>query len=114
LSFQLPFLKEKTWTKCDVFEKLKAGHLKNVDQRKAGCMIIRKTNMSVEFVKMWYETCCNYKLLDDSPSICPNDPSFKENRHDQSIFSILCGKYNIKYIKNETANCQDTEKPILV
>jgi hypothetical protein len=33
-------------------------------------------------------------LIDDSPSKLPNYPSFHENRHDQSLFSVIrkkCG-----------------------
>jgi hypothetical protein len=31
----------------------------------------------------------NYTLLDDTPSIKPNDLEFKEHRHDQSLLSVL-------------------------
>ena len=31
----------------------------------------------------------NRNLIDDSPSSTPNALDFKENRHDQSVFSIL-------------------------
>jgi hypothetical protein len=32
---------------------------------------------------------CNYHLIDDSPSVIPNYPSFHENRHDQTLISLL-------------------------
>ena len=40
------------------------------------------------------ENSNNYHLIDDSPSIEANFSCFKENRHDQSIFSILSKLYN--------------------
>ena len=39
---------------------------------------------------MWYE---RFSLIDDSPSKAPNLPGFLENRHDQSIFSLM---YKVK------------------
>jgi len=30
------------------------------------------------------------ELVDDSPSVLPNADGFIENRHDQSVFSLLC------------------------
>ena len=38
----------------------------------------------------------NFHLIDDTPSKAPNFNGFLENRHDQSIFSILCKKALIK------------------
>ena len=55
-------------------------------------------------VEEWYETCCNYHLLNDEPSIIPNDASFSENRHDQSIWSIIRYKYGTEII-GETPDC---------
>ena len=37
----------------------------------------------------------HFELVDDSPSPIPNDENFIENRHDQSIWSILNKKHNI-------------------
>lgn len=36
-----------------------------------------------------------YELATDAPSILPNDETFVENRHDQSILSMLGLKYNV-------------------
>ena len=46
-------------------------------------------------VNRWYELCCNYHLIDDSPSIAPNLPEFIEHRHDQAIFSLLTKKMEL-------------------
>ena len=50
---------------------------------------------TVDLVNEWYNISCNYHMIDDTPSIIPNVGSFKEHRHDQSIFSLLTKKYNI-------------------
>jgi hypothetical protein len=47
------------------------------------------------FVNDWYSLCCNYHLLDDSPSISKNHEKFATHRHDQSIFSQLTKKHNL-------------------
>ncbi len=90
---------EKDWTKMDTFIKLNAHDSKYMDtpQRQGGAIIILKCKEIVNLVDEWfkYVTIDNYHFVDDSPSIEKNASSFKENRHDQSIFSILTKKYNI-------------------
>ena len=36
----------------------------------------------------------HFDLITDSPSIISNDPSFVENRHDQSALSVIGRKYD--------------------
>jgi len=62
--------------------------------------------------KVWYETCCNYHLLNDEPSISKNYEEFIEHRHDQSIFSIIRKKFNTYYIEDETYPIGIKEFPI--
>lgn len=40
-------------------------------------------------------------FIDDSPSVIPNDPNFIENRHDQSIFSLLAKLEGISLLSHE-------------
>ena len=101
LSFQLGF-KEKEWTKMDLFKHLNAFEHLDSDQLIATVFIVRKCKESLDIIKLWYETCCNYHLLDDSNSIAKNDPSFKEHRHDQSIFSLIRHQFGTTVIKDET------------
>ena len=50
-------------------------------------------------IKLWWDTAKNYpNLFDDSKSITPNFNNFIENRHDQSIFSLIC---KIKGVEEE-------------
>ena len=81
--------REKTWTKMDLLNNMNAIHLMSHEQLHATFFIIRCTPKTVELAKKWYEIGSTYHLIDDSPSILPNDETFHEHRHDQSIFSIL-------------------------
>ena len=95
LSFRTVHL-EKVWTKMDTFEYYGANNDESIietQQLVGGIYVIRKCQHTVDMVNKWYDGCCNYNLIDDSPSSIPNDPSFIENRHDQSIFSVVRKKY---------------------
>ena len=48
--------------------------------------------------KLCYDSCSNYQLISDTPSIKPNLPEFKEHRHDQSVFSIIVRKFSASSI----------------
>ena len=84
----------------DLFEYLDMRNEKelNAPQLFATTFTLRKCDHSVNIVKKWYETSCIYHNIDDTPSIQPNDPSFIDHRHDQSIFSLLRKKYGVLII----------------
>ena len=46
-----------------------------------------------EWLEAFYK---HFELIDDSPSTIPNLPEFRENRHDQSVWSVLNKKYKVK------------------
>jgi hypothetical protein len=101
---------EKKWTKTDLFKKLNLNEdAKESTQNAATIVIIKNTEVTRNFVRDWYELCCNYNYIDDSPSILENDPSFVENRHDQSVFSSLLKSEKYKNILNKEDNL-DYEK----
>lgn len=84
---------EKRWTKGDIFDYFNCRN--NIDvtdtlQIATTQIFIRKDDTTMQYVRewnnLWYE---NFALIDDSPSQSPNFPGFIENRHDQSVFSIL-------------------------
>lgn len=102
VSFQLPHL-EKCWTKGDVSQYLGVSQNDvSSGQLVGGIFLIRKCKSTVDLVEKWYKTGCIYRLLDDTPSIMPNDPEFKENRHDQSIWSILRKQHGSVILHDET------------
>lgn len=95
------------WTKMDLFVHLNAlddcftygNHLQG------GASLFLVCEKTRDFVNKWYETCCNYHLIDDSPSVNPNHPSFKEHRHDQSVYSILYKQYNFYHNNRSLYEC---------
>ncbi len=81
------------WCKVDTLVELKAVHLFNEKEVVSNVIFTSANKKNIDFFKMMYEISCNYHLLDDSPSVLPNSPNFKEHRHDQSLFSILTRLY---------------------
>jgi hypothetical protein len=88
---------EKNWNKMDLIIKMGMRykmHL-NSPQHEAGQILFLVCNKTRDFVNEWYKLACVYHNIDDSPSINENVPSFKQHRHDQSIFSLLMKKNSI-------------------
>ncbi|MFA5421058.1 MAG: hypothetical protein WC280_03500 [Patescibacteria group bacterium] len=84
---------EKEWTKGDIFSffnVLDKEEIYNTGQYQSTVLFVKKTEKTLDFIKKWalvFEQ--NFNLVDDSPSKSKNFEEFKENRHDQSILSIL-------------------------
>lgn len=104
---------EKTWTKMDVIHYYNADRpdILETGQLISGIYILRKCQHTIDIIDRWYEGSCIYNLPDDSPSSISNDPSFIENRHDQSLFSVLRKIYGSEmstfdetYFENEWHN----------
>lgn len=48
-----------------------------------------KTSRNMEFIEEWHDCCCNRKMIDGEDYGMVNESRFIDDRHDQSIFSIL-------------------------
>jgi len=94
-SIQMPEHLEKCWTKMDIIHYYNENRVEILEtgQFISGLYILRKCPHTVELIDKWYEGSCIYHLPDDSPSSISNDPYFNENRHDQSLFSVLRKKH---------------------
>jgi hypothetical protein len=103
LSFQMCF-PEKSYTKMDVFEKLDElnEEMMNSGQLVGGIFVLRKCQNTINLINEYYDLCQNYNLIDDSISKLPNDATFIDHRHDQSVFSILRKKRGTILIPDET------------
>lgn len=90
---------ENEWTKGDVFDYFGVRNDKEITystQYEATAVFIRKNPVSMAFVDEWVNVIDNdFSLITDDPSRSPNLEGFKENRHDQSIYSMLAKKYKI-------------------
>ena len=67
----------------------------------AGCIIIKKTNFSIDFIDLWfnYMTKNNYSYVNDDLG-AEQHPDFQGHRHDQSLLSVLSRQYPQIYIAN--------------
>lgn len=105
ISFKL-IHSEKTWTKMDTFNYFNikdTDEYFNSEQLIGGIFVIRKCNCTLNIVNNWYNTMSNnYNLIDDSQSILQNHYTFIENRHDQSIFSLIRKIYGTISLSDET------------
>jgi hypothetical protein len=97
---------EKNYTKMDLLRHLECESLLETQQLHT-ISIIRKCEYSQFMVKLWYTTCCQYHLIDDSPSILPNHPEFLEHRHDQSVWSLIRKKYGSVILNDQVQGKQN-------
>jgi len=102
ISFVLPLAIhiEKSWTKKKILDILNVSEDdKNSKQNMGGVLIIKKNNHSIDIINKWYKLSCNYELINDN--ISNEIDLFKENRHDQSLFSILVKQNGSIKLENE-------------
>lgn len=93
---------ESHWTKKDCFDHLEVNQFANTGQIMATIFMLKKNEINVKLVEEWLRLCENYHLVNDEPSVNSNYPSFREHRHDQSLFSLLRKKVGFKTIPDET------------
>lgn len=100
ISFQLTY-SEIMYTKNAIFDHFECDKKsKQMLQCVATVQIIKKNDHSINLVNKWYESCCHKHLINDE--IRQEHPSFIENRHDQSILSVLVNKYGSIKLFDET------------
>jgi len=87
---------EQKWTKHDLFLALNAHRFRETPIYVGGYYLIRKTPQTVNIIDLYVQISGQLHLIDDSPSLTPNFPSFVEHRHDQSIWSLILKSHNIK------------------
>lgn len=112
---------EHDWTRGDLYDYINKTYNKNnVDifdkaiQCGCGVSLYCKNSKCVDFVNQWYDVMTNhFHLCTDEPSSIPNHPSFKENRHDQSVFSMLSKIYEIETIETHKGILDKENSPII-
>ena len=92
VAFQQQYL-EKDWTKGDVFHYICPVTWKEhavTLQLWGGCFLMKKTKQTELVINKWLDIVINHRdLVTDRKSQIPNMSTFQENRHDQSVFSLL-------------------------
>jgi len=94
---------EKEWTKFDALALMNIKHennfrnnVINTTQVWAGFIILRKSFNPIRFVGEWLTYVQDQRIVTDAPSILgPENCCFQENRHDQTVLSLLCKKWGI-------------------
>lgn len=87
------------YTKMDAFLLMECNDAKYMQtfQNLSGYIIIKKTDKTIQFLQDFLHYVQDERIVTDMPNQMgvPNHPAFRENRHDQSCFSLLCKKYGI-------------------
>lgn len=108
-----PVYRMKDWCKMDVvnrYDMKEKVFEQNAVDGWAGCILLRKSHKTEQWIKEWLEMC-SYENITDSPSILPNEICFKDHRHDQSLLSILFHKYEIPMPYFEKRYLQNVRYP---
>ncbi|MRX38750.1 hypothetical protein GJU43_05655 [Flavobacterium sp. LC2016-23] len=92
---QTPLL-EVQYTHPEVIKALNAEPYKFTNQAQAGLMVIRKTDFSVKFIQDWLDLCQDSNLLTGNFDDCSSEPFYISHREDQSLFSVLTKKHDLK------------------
>jgi len=96
--FELSHL-EKIWTKRDAFILMDCDSPKYSEskQRLASYSLWKKSRFTMDLIHEFLCYSQDERIITDLENQCghPNYPEFDENRHDQSIFSLLTKKYDL-------------------
>lgn len=97
---------EYEWTKRDAFEiivgmmpeDVKQHMLYKSSQISAAMLIVRKTFNSIRFVSEFLTYATDKRIVTDIDNTLnmPNFRGFQENRHDQTVLSLLVKKHKLK------------------
>jgi hypothetical protein len=101
---------EIQWTKMDTYRRIMIDNDFHITTRQiiSTAFFLKNTKKVRDIVKEWLNICLENKghFLNDDLSNLPNDKIFVENRHDQSILSLLIKKYstscNFNFHEDET------------
>lgn len=91
---------QTAYTKRDCFVLMDCDNEKywNANQIFASMHFWKNSPEARSFAFEWLQTCKNKFILTDEPNICgyPNFSNYIDHRHDQSIFTNLMIKHNLK------------------
>lgn len=118
----MPFCISQTeikWTKRDILVLMNADQkdILNSAQICGTYMVIKKTKQSLEIIAEWLEKAEDARMITDAPNVMgkKNYEEFVDNRHDQSIWSVLCKKKGIQPYRDPSqygSNAQEFTKEV--
>lgn len=103
LSFQTPY-PERCWTTKEIFNHFKANkQIQTSGQIIATVIIFKKTSNTTNMINIWNKTIYNNPVLfTDHYNTNQDSPEFIDNRHDQSIFSVVRKQHDTYILPDET------------
>ena len=114
---QMPFRIEKIWTKRDAFILLclDSPFYSETPQYMAGIQIYRKSKFTEKFLEDLLYYSQDKRIITDMPNTLgkKNYKGFIENRHDQSIFSLLIKKYGLVNTPKTNMNIKKNNESLI-
>ena len=99
----------KDWCKRDAFVLMECDckEAQEAIMVSGGYVLVKKSDESIEFINEWLKSVTDYRIVTDFPNQCglKNYSGFRENRHDQTVLSLLAWKYKVKPYK--AVSCAD-------
>ena len=108
---------ERQWTKRDAFILMDCDEAKYTDSPHLGAtfVIVKKCAESESFIEEWLKYSQDPRIITDIPNQLgkENYPEFRENRHDETILSLVAKKRNIPPFRTPTqfANVNQEKTP---
>ena len=113
--------RERNWSKGDVYKYVDENYnhgekdiYAGAVQCGAGILAVAKKKKALELIGAWNKAAEErFDLFTDSPSVAPNPPDFCENRHDQSVFSMLSKVFGIETVNTKDGILDKVNSPII-
>ncbi len=105
ISFQLKGCLENKWTTKEIFNHfgvINDDEITKTGQIMATVLILKKNPRSINLVNLWNKTLCENPWLFTDHYNNNQEPPFSDNRHDQSIFSIIRKMHKTIILNDET------------
>jgi hypothetical protein len=108
IRFHMDFAPEYKYTSSSIFKHFKCENKLNITksgQYIATVLLIRKCRTSETLINLWYKTAIEQPLLfTDTFNNLEKHPEFADNRHDQSILSVITKIFenSVYKLKDET------------
>ena len=105
ISFNMPGLLEKYYTTKEIFSYFNINmenEIANTGQILDGILIMKKNSKMIQINNIWLKVVYDNPLLFTDYYNKKQASYFKDNRHEQSIFSIIRKMHNPLLIKDET------------
>lgn len=84
--------RERCWTKGDIFHHFNVSYEDPAAisaQYSLNFIVMQKNPKVIQLIQEWATLIENYHLVSDEPSLHQNHKTYQENRHDQSLLSML-------------------------